>query len=66
MEIITTNTQTLSRRKKSLILSLEGIIEEQKMIESMWICLDGKVMSVDITKTMSKNQALTKTSILNN
>lgn len=33
MEIITTKTQMLSRRKKSLILSLEGIIEEQKMIE---------------------------------
>lgn len=32
----------------------------------MWIRLDGKVMSVDITKTMSKNKALPKTSILNN
>lgn len=33
MEIITTKTQMLSRRKKSLILSLEGIIEEQNMIK---------------------------------
>lgn len=34
MEIITTETQMLSRRKKkTLILSLEGIIEEQNMIK---------------------------------